>query len=67
MQADPSVFEQTLTLELSALQPEAAQMLTNDLSFKGLLEIADQCLYASKRNGRNRYTMSLQGASPKAH
>lgn len=43
---------------------EAAQMLTGDLSFKRLLEIADQCLYASKRDGRNRYTMCLHGDSP---
>jgi two-component system cell cycle response regulator len=43
---------------------EAAQMLTSDLSFKRLLEIADQCLYASKRDGRNRYTLCLQGDSP---
>ena len=40
---------------------EAAQILTSDLNFKGLLEIADHCLYASKRDGRNRYTMSLHG------
>lgn len=45
---------------------EAAQMLTGDLSFKRLLEIADQCLYASKRDGRNRYTMCLHGDSPLA-
>lgn len=43
---------------------EAAQMLSNELSFKGLLEIADQCLYASKHAGRNRYTMTLHGDSP---
>jgi two-component system chemotaxis response regulator CheY len=43
---------------------EAAQMMSNDLSFKGMLEIADQCLYASKRDGRNRYTLTLQGDSP---
>jgi two-component system chemotaxis response regulator CheY len=43
---------------------EAAQMLSSDLSFKGLLAIADHCLYASKRDGRNRYTMCLQGDSP---
>ncbi len=40
---------------------EAAQIMTNDLSFKGLLEVADHCLYASKRDGRNRYSMCLQG------
>jgi diguanylate cyclase (GGDEF)-like protein len=43
---------------------EAAQILTNDLSFTRLLEIADHCLYASKRDGRNRYTMHLEGESP---
>ena len=36
---------------------EAAQMLSSELNFRGLLEIADQCLYASKHDGRNRYTM----------
>ena len=46
---------------------EAAQMFSNELNFKGLLEIADQCLYASKRDGRNRYTMVLAGESPIAH
>lgn len=45
---------------------EAAQIPPDDLSFKGLLEIADQCLYASKRDGRNRYTMAVQGESPPA-
>ena len=43
---------------------EAAQMLSNELSFKGLLGIADQCLYASKHDGRNRYTMCLQDDGP---
>lgn len=42
---------------------EAAQLLTSDLSFTRLIEIADRCLYASKRDGRNRYTMCLDGAS----
>jgi diguanylate cyclase (GGDEF)-like protein len=46
---------------------EAAQMLTSDLSFKRLLELADRCLYASKREGRNRYTMCLQGVSAQTH
>lgn len=40
---------------------EAAQMLSSELSFKGLLEIADQCLYASKHDGRNRYTLWRNG------
>jgi two-component system chemotaxis response regulator CheY len=43
---------------------EAAQIMSNDLSFKRLLEVADQCLYASKRDGRNRYSMSAHGSSP---
>lgn len=46
---------------------EAAQMFSSELNFKGLLEIADQCLYASKRDGRNRYTMMLEGESPLMH
>jgi GGDEF domain-containing protein len=45
---------------------EAAQILTSDLNCTRLIEIADQCLYASKRDGRNRYTMSLDGSSPLA-
>lgn len=44
---------------------EAAQMLSHELSFKGLLDIADQCLYASKHDGRNRYTL-WQDAGPLA-
>jgi two-component system chemotaxis response regulator CheY len=43
---------------------EAAQIMSNDLTFKRLLEVADQCLYASKRDGRNRYSMSVDGGSP---
>lgn len=39
---------------------DVAQMLSNSLSFTGLLQLADQCLYASKRNGRNRYTMRIE-------
>ncbi len=36
---------------------EAAQILSSQLNFRGLLEIADQCLYMSKHDGRNRHTM----------
>jgi two-component system, cell cycle response regulator len=50
-----------IPVTLSIGGAEAAQIMSNDLSFKGLLEIADQCLYASKRDGRNRYSMSLHG------
>jgi two-component system, cell cycle response regulator len=43
---------------------DIAQMLSHQLSFKGLLQIADECLYASKRGGRNRYTMRIEKDSP---
>lgn len=43
---------------------DVSQMMSNNLSFTGLLQIADQCLYASKRNGRNRYTMRMEDESP---
>lgn len=43
---------------------DVSQMMSNNLSFTGLLQIADQCLYASKRNGRNRYTMRVEDESP---
>lgn len=45
---------------------EATQILSGEINFKNLLQIADRCLYASKRDGRNRYTMSLEGDSPLA-
>lgn len=45
---------------------EAAQILSSDLNCTRLIEIADQCLYASKRDGRNRYTLCLDGNSPLA-
>ncbi|WP_129775321.1 diguanylate cyclase [Peristeroidobacter soli] len=56
----------TIPVTISIGGAEAAQMLTSDLSFKGLLEIADHCLYASKRDGRNRYTLCLDSDSPLA-
>lgn len=46
---------------------DTSQMLSNQLSFSGLLHIADQCLYASKNNGRNRYTMHLETAAGPMH
>jgi two-component system, cell cycle response regulator len=61
---DTTVGPIPVTVSIGAA--EAAQMLTSELSFKGLLAIADQCLYASKRDGRNRYTLSVQGESPLA-
>jgi diguanylate cyclase (GGDEF)-like protein len=45
---------------------DVSQMMSNQLSFKGLLQIADECLYASKRGGRNRYTMRIEKDSPVA-
>jgi two-component system, cell cycle response regulator len=62
-----SVIETTsgsIPVTISIGGAEAAQMLSNELSFKGLLEIADQRLYASKHDGRNRYTMCLQSGAP---
>jgi two-component system cell cycle response regulator len=41
---------------------EAAQMMSHALNFRGLLEIADRCLYSSKHMGRNRYTLRHDGA-----
>jgi diguanylate cyclase (GGDEF)-like protein len=43
---------------------EAAQMFSSELNFRGLLEIADHCLYASKHEGRNRYTLQAGGPMP---
>lgn len=40
---------------------EAAQILSSQLNFRALLEIADQCLYASKHEGRNRHTLWQDG------
>lgn len=56
-----------IPVTISVGAAEAAQMFSNELNFRGMLEIADQCLYASKRDGRNRYTMVLEGESPLAH
>jgi diguanylate cyclase (GGDEF)-like protein len=54
-----------IAVTLSIGGAEAAQMLSSELNFRGVLEIADQCLYASKHDGRNRYTM-WQGDVPLA-
>lgn len=53
-----------VTLSIGAA--DVSQMLSNQLSFKGLLGLADECLYASKRGGRNRYTMRIERDSPMA-
>jgi two-component system cell cycle response regulator len=50
--------EVAVTISIGAA--DVSQMRSNNLTFTGLLQIADQCLYASKRNGRNRYTMRLE-------
>lgn len=52
----------SVTISIGAA--DVSQMLSSNVSIKGLLEIADQCLYASKHAGRNRYTMSLPSESP---
>lgn len=54
--------EVAVTISIGAA--DVSQMRSNNLTFTGLLQIADQCLYASKRNGRNRYTMRLEEESP---
>ena len=53
-----------VTISLGAA--DVSQMMSNELNFKGLLQIADECLYASKRGGRNRYTMRIEKDSPVA-
>jgi diguanylate cyclase (GGDEF)-like protein len=59
-----SAGELPITISIGAA--ESTQMLSSTLSFAGLLQLADQCLYASKRNGRNRYTMRLEEDEPVA-
>lgn len=59
---DTSVGEVAVTISIGAA--DVSQMRSNNLTFTGLLQIADQCLYASKHNGRNRYTMRLEEESP---
>jgi diguanylate cyclase (GGDEF)-like protein len=54
-----------IPVTISAGAADVSQM-SNQLSFKGLLQIADECLYASKRGGRNRYTMRIEKDSPVA-
>jgi diguanylate cyclase (GGDEF)-like protein len=39
---------------------EVSQLPPDNLTFTGLLQLADHCLYTSKHNGRNRYTMHCQ-------
>lgn len=53
-----------IAVTISVGAADVSQMLSNELSFKGLLQIADECLYASKRAGRNRYTMRIERDSP---
>jgi diguanylate cyclase (GGDEF)-like protein len=53
-----------IPVTISVGAADVSQMLSNQLSFKGLLQIADECLYASKRGGRNRYTMRIEKDSP---
>lgn len=55
-----------IPVTISVGAADISQMLSNQLSFKGLLQIADECLYASKRGGRNRYTMHIDKDSPVA-
>lgn len=43
---------------------DVSQLLPATLSFTGLLRLADECLYASKDNGRNRYTMYVADPGP---
>jgi two-component system, cell cycle response regulator len=53
-----------IPVTISVGAADVSQMMSNELSFKGLLQIADECLYASKRGGRNRYTMRIEKDSP---
>jgi two-component system cell cycle response regulator len=55
-----------IPVTISVGAADVSQMMSNQLSFKGLLQIADECLYASKRGGRNRYTMHMEKDSPVA-
>jgi diguanylate cyclase (GGDEF)-like protein len=50
-----------INVTISVGGAEAAQMFSSELNFRGLLEIADHCLYASKHEGRNRYTLQAGG------
>lgn len=61
---DTSSGQIPVTISVGAA--DVSQMMSNQLSFKGLLQIADECLYASKRAGRNRYTMQIEKDSPVA-
>lgn len=55
-----------IPVTISVGAADVSQMLSNELSFRGMLQIADECLYASKHGGRNRYTMRIEKDSPVA-
>jgi diguanylate cyclase (GGDEF)-like protein len=52
-----------ITVTASIGGAEVSQLPPGNPTFTGLLQLADHCLYASKDNGRNRYTMHRQPAA----